>query len=86
MKSTKIGVICVLLGLLLSTGIEAQERGDKNTRGTQKIIEKLNSAPLSSILKQKSSIDRGISSFTVDYFNNNEWMVFERHDLSYNED
>lgn len=86
MKSTKIGVICILLGLLLSTGIEAQERGDKNTRGTQKIIDKLNSAPLSSILKQKSSIDRGISSFTVDYFTNNEWMVFERHDLSYNED
>ncbi|MCR9132297.1 MAG: T9SS type A sorting domain-containing protein [bacterium] len=86
MKSTKIGVICILLGLLLSTGIEAQERGDKNKRGTQKIMEKLNSAPLNSVLKQKSSIDRGISSFTVDYFTNNEWMVFERHDLSYNED
>ncbi len=85
MKTAKFGVTCIFIGLLFTINVGAQERV-KSKRGTQKVIEKLSNTPLSSMLKQKGNIDRGISSFTVEFYSNNEWEVFERHDLSYNED
>ncbi|MBO6794309.1 MAG: T9SS type A sorting domain-containing protein [Balneolaceae bacterium] len=86
MKTSRFGVIWVILSIFLSTGIEAQQRIDKETRGIQKVLEKINSQPLGTLSKLKGNIDRGISSFTIEFYSGTEWMVLERHDLSYNND